>query len=98
MAIAWSGRKHLPAGDAADSYETRTAAHPCNDLATLQASVELKALDACEGLPDSADMTVTQTFTGCFGSKAIQDVTITVAYGAVSCGTLRASLRGHQAP
>ncbi|WP_102947055.1 hypothetical protein [Stenotrophomonas sp. VV52] len=98
MAIAWSDRKHLPEGDAAASYETRAAAHPCNDLATLQSSVELQALKACEGLPDSADMTVTHTFTGCFASKSIQDVTITVAYGAVSCGNLRSSLRGHQEP
>lgn len=97
MAIAWSGRKHLPSRDASASYETRAAGDPCNQLTALRASVEKRARDACEGLADSADVNFTQTFSGCPVNKLINERTVTVVSATVRCGDLRSSSKGDEA-
>jgi len=88
VAIAWGGSTHRSVRDPVASVEIRAAAQPCNELATLRDNVEQQVRDACEGLPNSAKVTVTQTFTGCFGNT-INDGTVTVESGAVICGNLR---------
>lgn len=90
IAAAWNNVYHQAMdGNEVVSQESQAGAHACDELATFRVSVDQQVRDACEGLPDSAKVTVTQTLTGCSGSTSIEQGAVTVDSGSLICGDLR---------
>jgi len=90
IAVAWNNVNHQAMdGNEMVSQESQATDYACDELAAFRVSVDQRARDACEGLPDSAKVKVTQTFTGCSGDTSIERGAVTVDSGSIICGDLR---------